>query len=119
MSRRGRAVAFAALALVCGIASASIATGYRDRVDEQLGETRAVLTLNRSLGPGTSLRAPLLRRAFEVREVPVRFLPPDAIASPAEASGRRTRRPGAGRFLPPRLAAAHRGPAPRSRPPAR
>jgi Flp pilus assembly protein CpaB len=89
MSRRGRAVAFAALALVCGIASASIATGYRDRVDEQLGETRAVLTLNQSLGPGTSLRAPLLRRAFEVREVPVRFLPPDAIASPAEASGRR------------------------------
>ena len=67
MSRRGRAVAFAALALVCGIASASIATGYRDRVDEQLGETRAVLTLNRPSARGPACGRRLLRRALRGR----------------------------------------------------
>ena len=34
MSRRSRALAFGLLAVVCGIASASIASAYRDRVDE-------------------------------------------------------------------------------------
>ncbi len=89
MSRRGRAVAFGLLAAVCGIASASIASAYRDRVDEQLGETRSVVTVTRSLAAGTELRAPLLRRATELREVPIRFLPPDAMPSPTPAGGRR------------------------------
>ncbi|HEU4802602.1 MAG TPA: SAF domain-containing protein [Solirubrobacterales bacterium] len=88
MSRRGRATAFAALAVVCGIASAGVASAYRDRVDEQLGETRPVLMLTRPLAAGSELRGRILDR-LEVREVPVRFLPPDAIADPAEVAGRR------------------------------
>lgn len=89
MSRRGRAVLFAILAGGCGIASAGIASSYRERVDEQLGATRPVVTLSRPLDRGTELvgRRPLA--ALEVREVPIRFLPPDAIGSPAEVAGRR------------------------------
>jgi len=68
MSRRGRATAFAALAVVCGIASAGIASAYRDRVDEQLGETRPVLMLTRPLAAGSALRGRILDR-LEVREV--------------------------------------------------
>ena len=52
MSRHGRAIAFAALAVLCGIASAGVASAYRDRVDEQLGETRPVLTLRASAHAG-------------------------------------------------------------------
>jgi len=89
MSRRGRAILFAVLAGGCGIASAGIASSYRERVDEQLGVTRPVVTLSRSLAPGTELAGRRVRRGLEVREIPVRFLPPDAIGSPAEVAGRR------------------------------
>jgi len=89
MSRRGRAVAFATLAVVSAIASANIASAYRDRVDGQLGETRPVLTLTRPLESGVELRGRVLSRALAIREVPVRFLPPDAVATPEEVAGRR------------------------------
>ena len=89
MSRRSRALAFGLLAVVCGIASASIASAYRDRVDEQLGATQPVLTVTRALAAGTTLRSSVLRKASEMREVPVRFLPPDALSRPTQATGRR------------------------------
>jgi hypothetical protein len=89
MSRRGRALLFAALAAACGIGSAGIASSYRERVDEQLGEVRAVVTVTRPLAAGTELRRRVLDRSLTVREVPVRFLPPDAIADPAAVTGRR------------------------------
>jgi len=89
MSRRGRAFAFAALAGLCGVASASIASAYRDRVAEQLGETRPALVLTRPLSPGTELRGRIAARALAVRAVPARFLPPDAIATADAVTGRR------------------------------
>lgn len=89
MSRRGRAILFAVLAGGCGIASAGIASSYRERVDEQLGVTRSVVTLSHPLGRGTELTGHRALGALEVREIPVRFLPPDAIRSPAEVAGRR------------------------------
>lgn len=89
MSRRGRALAFALLAAACGIASASIAASYRERVDGRLGETRSVLMLTRTLAPGAKLTAATLGRSAELREIPVRFLPPDAIATAREVAGRR------------------------------
>jgi Flp pilus assembly protein CpaB len=89
MSRRGRALAFGLLAAVCGIASAGIASSYRDRVDEQLGAVQAVITVTRPLSSGTKLRSRMLRKATEMREVPVRFLPPDVLSRPTEATGRR------------------------------
>lgn len=90
MTRRGRAIGFAGLALVCAVASASIASGYRESVDERLGELRSVVTVSRSLAAGVILDARLRRSALTTRTVPTRFLPPDAIADPAQVTGRRT-----------------------------
>jgi Flp pilus assembly protein CpaB len=89
LSRRGRAIGFAALAALCAIASASIATGYRESVDQQLGELRVVVVLTRTLARGEVLARPTLARSTELREVPVRFAPPDVLADPAEALGRK------------------------------
>lgn len=89
MSRRARAFAFAVLAVACGVGSAGIASSYRDRVDEQLGDVRPVVTLKRPLAAGTQLGRRIVARALTVREVPARFLPPDAIADPAALAGRR------------------------------
>ncbi|HET6830391.1 MAG TPA: SAF domain-containing protein [Solirubrobacterales bacterium] len=89
MSRRGRALAFAALAVACGLASAGIASTYRERVDEQLGEVRTVVTVTRPLPVGSELRGRLAERSLAIREVPDRFLPPDAIADPRVVAGRR------------------------------
>ena len=89
MSRRARAAGFAALAVLCAVASASIATGYRDSVDEQLGELRTVVVVTEALAKGDALGRKTLSRSLELREVPLRFSPPDALADPAEALGRR------------------------------
>jgi len=90
MSRRGRAIGFAVLAVGCAIASASIASAYRTSVDDQLGELRPVVTVERSIDAGADLRGRVLRTALGVRSVPERFLPPDAISDPRQVIGRRT-----------------------------
>jgi Flp pilus assembly protein CpaB len=90
MSRRGRAIGFAALAVGCAVASASIASAYRTSVDDRLGELRPVVTVERSIDAGTDLRGRILRTALGVRSVPERFLPPDAISDPQQVVGRRT-----------------------------
>ena len=89
MSSRARAIGFAAIAVLCAIASASIASGYRDSVDAQLGELRSVVVVTEPLPAGRPLRRATLRRATELREVPVRFAPPDALMDAAEAIDRR------------------------------
>lgn len=89
MSRRVRAGGFAALAILCAIASGSIASGYRDSVDEQLGELRSVVVTTRPLPAGEPLSRSSARRGLALREVPVRFAPPDVLADPSEALGRK------------------------------
>lgn len=89
MSRRAKAIGFAALAALCAIASASIATGYRESVDAQLGDLRVVAVATEALERGEKLDRRRLLRAVELREVPERFAPPDALAEPAAAAGRR------------------------------
>ena len=89
MTSRTRALGFGALALLCAVASASIASGYRDSVDAQLGELRAVVVVSGELSPRGPIGREAARRALELREVPERFAPPDALADPAEAIGRR------------------------------
>jgi Flp pilus assembly protein CpaB len=89
VSSRTRAIGFAALAVLCAIASASIASGYRESVDAQLGEMREVVVVTEPLPAGRPLRKTLLRQATELREVPVRFAPPDALMDAAEAIDRR------------------------------
>jgi Flp pilus assembly protein CpaB len=89
VSRRGKAVGFGVLAALCAIASASIASGYRDSVDAQLGELRTVVVVADALEPGRPLSRHLLDRSLELREVPVRFAPPDALVDASEALGRK------------------------------
>ena len=89
MSRRARAAGFAVLAILCAIASATIASGYQDSAQAQLGELRGVVVVNRPLPAGESLGRAEVRESLAVREVPVRFLPPDALVDPGEAIGRR------------------------------
>ncbi len=90
MSRRIRAIAFGGLALACAVASASIASAYRESVDDRLGELRSVVTLARPLERGTPLQGRVLHASLVMREVPVRFLPPDTISDPTQIAGRRT-----------------------------
>ena len=89
MSRRARAVAFATLAVLCAIASAAIASGYRDSVDEQLGALRSVVVVARPLAEGEAIDRAESQRSLEMRDVPVRFLPPDVLDDPAQALGRK------------------------------
>lgn len=88
-SRRIRAAAFAAAAAICAIGSASLASGYRTDVDAQLGELSSVVVSIRSLEGGKPLSRRQLRSSLELREMPERFVPVDALRSTKEALGRR------------------------------
>lgn len=88
---RARAAAFAGLAIACGAGSASLAAGYRDEVEGGLGETRPVVVVERPLDAGEALSPRRLERGLSVREIPERFVPPDALADPGDALGGRPR----------------------------
>lgn len=88
MSRRARAIAFGALALVCAGLAATVAGGYRGGVEAQLGELRPVLVARADVETRRPLRPGDTARLLEVRRVPARFAPPDGLADPAEAVGR-------------------------------
>lgn len=87
MSRRGRAVAFLVVAVACAAIAASIANGYGSSVANQFGELRPVVVSAAELPRGEPIGPGEVRR-LEVRRVPVRFAPPDALGSAQEAIGR-------------------------------
>lgn len=87
MSRRVRALAFLGLALLAAAVAAAIADGYRSSVARGYGPLRPVVVLTRVLRPGRPLDPEELAAALEVRRVPVRFVPPGALASPTDAIG--------------------------------
>lgn len=93
MSRRARAATFAALAVICAAGSAAIASSYREDVEGQLGPLRPVVSVVETLPAGTRVGRQEVRSALEVREIPERFAPIDAIASPADVIGRRPAAP--------------------------
>lgn len=88
MSSRGRAVGFAAGALVCAGLAAAAAGGYTATATDELGGLRPVLVSSASLAGGTVVDRKVVR-ALEVRRVPASFAPPDALLDPSEALGRR------------------------------
>jgi Flp pilus assembly protein CpaB len=88
MSRRARAVAFAAGALGCAALAAGVAGGYRADVAAELGDLRPVLVAAEPLSARRVLRPGVVEGSLEVRRVPERFVPPDALTTPAEAAGR-------------------------------
>jgi len=87
MSRRARAIAFGVVAAICAVVAASIADGYGTSVANQFGELRPVVVSGAELRPGAPI-GPGDLRGLDVRRVPVRFVPPDALTSPEEAVGR-------------------------------
>jgi len=88
MSRRARAVGFAAAALVCAAVAAGMAGGYRTEVADQLGPLRPVVVARESLPAERAIRPQAVARLLEVRRVPSRFVPPGALSVPGEAAGR-------------------------------
>jgi Flp pilus assembly protein CpaB len=87
MSRRGRSLAFLLAALVAAAGAAAIADGYGTRVARGYGELRPVLVAAEALRKGQEIDPALAGTGLEVRRVPVRFVPPGALATPAEAVG--------------------------------
>jgi Flp pilus assembly protein CpaB len=87
MSRRGRAIAFLLVALACAAIAASIAGGYGSSVAGQFGNLRPVVVTAAELRSDDAI-GPADLRGLEVRRVPARFVPPDALTSPDEALGR-------------------------------
>jgi pilus assembly protein CpaB len=116
VSRRGRAIAFASAAAIC----AGLAAGATGRSDDQLavqgGALREVLVAARPLEPRRKLSAAELGNAVETRRIPESFVPADALASPAQAVGRRpaVAIPAGGYLLSSELVAP--GSSPRARP---
>jgi Flp pilus assembly protein CpaB len=80
VSRRGRALAFV-------IGAAITADGYGDRVARGYGALRQVVVAGEGLEAGAEIDPGQAASALELRRVPVRFLPPGALRSPAEAIG--------------------------------
>jgi Flp pilus assembly protein CpaB len=87
VNRRKRAIGFLLGALLAAAAAATVADGYGDSVVRGYGELRPVLVASGYLEAGEAIGPALAAEELEVRRVPVRFVPPDALASPAEAIG--------------------------------
>ncbi len=88
MRRRRRAALFLVAALVCALLAAMVAGRYRSRVEARYGPLRPVLVATAELPAGEAIAVDRVGAALAVRRVPASFVPPGALASPAEAVGR-------------------------------
>jgi len=88
-SSRRRAALFGVLALLCAGLSAGAAARHEEGVTDELGELRQVVVVERAIPRGTRLEPALAKRSLGLREVPLRFLPPDRIEDFALAFGSR------------------------------
>jgi Flp pilus assembly protein CpaB len=87
MSRRSRAVGFLVAAGVAATAAAAMADGYGESVARGYGELRPVVVASEDLHEGETMGPGVVAEGLEVRKVPVRFVPPAALADPSEATG--------------------------------
>jgi pilus assembly protein CpaB len=87
MSRRARAIAFGAGAVIAAIAAGAIADGYGESVARGYGALRPVVVAAAELPAGKALAPSVAERDLEVRQVPARFVPAGALRDPAEAIG--------------------------------
>jgi pilus assembly protein CpaB len=83
--RRRRAVVLLALALACGGLAASRVQTRERQVEAAVGPLVPVVVTRADVPPGTRLQAGQLA----IRQVPERFAPRDALASPDQVSGQR------------------------------
>lgn len=87
MSRRGRALAFLAGALFAAGLAALIANTYGSRLARGYGPLRPVVILAAELRAGRAVGPEEIAAALEVRRIPARFVPPDALTAPGDALG--------------------------------
>jgi Flp pilus assembly protein CpaB len=87
MSRRARAIALLAFALVAAGLAAAIADGYGSRVARGFGPLRPVVVSIAELRVGRPIGPAEAAGALAVRRVPERFVPPGALTAPREALG--------------------------------
>lgn len=87
MSRRTRAVAFLILALFAAALAAGIADGYGSSVARGYGPLRPVVVVARALRADRPLGPEQVAGALQVRRVPTRFVPPDALGAVEESLG--------------------------------
>jgi Flp pilus assembly protein CpaB len=87
MSRRGRALGFLLGAAFAAVAAAAVADGYGDSVVKGYGELRPVLVAAGDFEAGEAIDPGSAAEKLEVRRVPVRFVPPDALGVLTEAVG--------------------------------
>lgn len=86
MRRRGRAIGFAAGALVCAAISASLAGGVAPTT-QGLGQLRDVVVTTAAINRGTTIDPKTVERTLIERRVPTAFAPPDALSGSDEALG--------------------------------
>ncbi len=87
MSRRGRALAFLAGALLAAGLAALVANTYGSRLASGYGPLRPVVVLGAELRAGKAVGPEEIAAALEVRRIPSRFVPPGALAAPGDALG--------------------------------
>lgn len=87
MSRRRRALAFGLAALFAAAGAAAVADGYGDSVVRGYGALRPVVIAAAALPADRVLDPEAVASALELRRVPVRFVPPGALADPDQALG--------------------------------
>jgi pilus assembly protein CpaB len=85
VGRRRRALVLLSLALACGGLAASQVRGRLREVEARVGPLAPVVVARSDLDAGKRLSP----RVLELRSVPERFLPPDALSSLDEAAGLR------------------------------
>jgi Flp pilus assembly protein CpaB len=90
MSHRGRAAAFGVLAVTFATVAAMVANRYGSSVARGFGPMRPVVIARSDLKEGYLIGPADLRGALERRRVPETFVPPGALARPADALGRMT-----------------------------
>lgn len=73
-----------------GLLAVTLVGGYSSSVAGSYGELRPVVVLTRSLAAGEVISPRVANNSFEVRQVPVRFVPTGALAAPVDAVGLKT-----------------------------
>ena len=100
MSRRARAAAFLALAVLAAATAAAVVAGYSSSVARGYGPLRRVVVLEQSLPAGRAIGPDEVASRLTVRRVPVRFVPAGALSVPGDALGLVPRGPApAGSYL--------------------
>ncbi|MCB0867802.1 MAG: hypothetical protein KDB48_03830 [Solirubrobacterales bacterium] len=87
MNRKRRAIVMLLGAVAAGLLAMTLVGGYSSSAAESYGELRPVVVLTSSLPPDEPISPRVASSSFELRQVPLRFVPAAALGDPADAVG--------------------------------